>query len=139
MANTFWEKDFLIMCSYMSQSADCFMHSGFLLHIISNYALQILCGSPHNVWNEEGKLNGLPLNRALRDEDNDIYDIVAGTFLVVGLGESEFASLTPALMEKYEKLFHSPEAFLNLNGHLTVIPMPEPQARKSTKERGEAR
>ena len=141
MANTFREKGFLIpiMCSYLSQSAACFMHSGFLLHIISNYAFQILCGSPHNVWNEEGKLNGLPLNRARRDEDNDIYDIVAGTFLVVGLGESEFASLTPALMEKYEKLFHSPEAFLNLNGHLTVIPMPEPQARKSTKERGEAR
>ena len=84
-------------------------------------------------------MNGLPLNRALRDEDNDIYDIVAGTFLVIGLGESEFASLTPALMEKYEKLFHSPEAFLNLNGHLTVIPVPEPQAHKSTKERGEAR
>ena len=73
MANTFWEKDFLIMCSYMSQSADCFMHSGFLLHIISNYALQILCGSPHKVCNEEGKLEGLPLNRALRDEDGDIY------------------------------------------------------------------
>ena len=91
------------------------------------------------IVNEEGKLNGLPLNRALRDEDNDIYDIVAGAFLVVGLGESEFASLTPALMEKYEKLFLSPEAFLNLNGHLTVISMPEPQARKSTKERGEAR
>lgn len=141
MANTFREKGFLIpiMCSYLSQSTACFMHSGFLLHIISNYALQTLCGSPHKIWNEEGKLNGLPLNRALRDEDNDIYDIVAGTFLVVGLGESEFASLTPALMEKYEKLFHSPEAFLNLNGHLTVIPIPEPQARKSTKERGEAR
>ena len=91
------------------------------------------------IVNEEGKLNGLPLNRALRDEENDIYDIVAGPFLIVGLGESEFASLTPALMEKYEKLFHSPEAFLNLNGHLTVIPMPEPQTRKSTKERGEAR
>ena len=43
MANTFREKGFLIpiMCSYLSQSADCFMHSGFLLHIISNYALQI--------------------------------------------------------------------------------------------------
>ena len=91
------------------------------------------------IVNEEGKLNGLPLNRALRDEDNDIYDIVAGTFLVVGLGESEFASLTPALMEKYEKLFHSPEAFINLNGHLAVIPVPEPQAHKSTKERGESR
>ena len=91
------------------------------------------------IVNEEGKLNGLPLNRALRDEDNDIYDIVAGTFLVVGLGESEFESLTPALMEKYEKLFHSPEAFINLNGHLAVIPVPEPQAHKSTKERGTAR
>ena len=76
MANTFWEKDFLIMCSYMSQSADCFMHAGFLLHIISNYALQILCGEPHKVCNEEGKLEGLPLNRALRDEDGDIYSFL---------------------------------------------------------------
>lgn len=41
------------------------------------------------IVNEEGKLNGLPLNRALRDEDNNIYDIVAGPFLVVGLGESK--------------------------------------------------
>ena len=81
MAYTFWEKDFLIMCSYMSQSANCFMHSGFLLHIISNYALQILCGSPHKICNEDGKLDGLPLNRALRDADGDIYDIVAGIFL----------------------------------------------------------
>ena len=64
------------------------------------------------IVNEEGKLNGLPLNRALRDEDNDIYDIVAGPFLVVGLGESNFTSLTPALMEKYKKLFHCPEAFI---------------------------
>ena len=91
------------------------------------------------IVNEEGKLNGLPLNRALRDEDNDIYDIVAGNFLIVGLGKSEFTSLTPALMKKYEKLFHHPEAFIKLGERLTVVPMPEPQAHKSTKERGEAR
>ena len=30
---------------------------------------------------ESGKLDGLPLNRALRDVDGDIYDIVAGIFL----------------------------------------------------------
>ena len=78
MANTFREKGFLIpiMCSYLSQSADCFMHSRFLLHIISNYALQTLCGEPHKVCNEEGKLEGLPLNRALRDEDGDIYSFL---------------------------------------------------------------
>ena len=27
-------------------------------------------------FNEEAKLEGLPLNRALRDEDGEIYDIV---------------------------------------------------------------
>ena len=47
------------------------------------------------VCNDEGKLIGLDLNRGLRDENGEIYDIVAGTFLVVGLGEEDFASLSP--------------------------------------------
>ena len=47
-----------------------------MLHITKNYALQILCGEPHKVCNEEGKLEGLPLNRALRDEDGDIYSFL---------------------------------------------------------------
>ena len=74
MANTFREKGFLIpiMCSYLSQSADCFMHSGFLLHIISNYALQTLCGSPHNISNEEGKFNGMMPNRAIYSEPQEV-------------------------------------------------------------------
>ena len=37
------------------------------------------------ICNEDGKLDGLPLNRALRDSDGDIYDIVAGNFFIVGL------------------------------------------------------
>ena len=65
-----------------------------MLHITKNYALQTLCGEPHKVCNEEGKLEGLPLNRALRDEDGDIYDVVAGTFMVVGLTDDSFGSLT---------------------------------------------
>ena len=47
------------------------------------------------VLNDEGKLIGLDLNRSLRDEHGEIYDIVAGTFLVVGLGPESFASLPP--------------------------------------------
>ena len=58
------------------------------------------------ICHDEGKLMGLPLNRALRDEDGQMYDAVAGTFLVVGLGEEDFASLTPELAQKYEQLFH---------------------------------
>ena len=37
----------------------------------------LICG-------EEAKLEGKPLNRALRDEHGEAYDVVAGTFLVVG-------------------------------------------------------
>ena len=79
----------------------------------------------------DGKLMGLPLNRALRDENGEMYDAVAGTFLVVGLGEEDFASLTPELAQKYEQLFHQQEAFLKLGNRLLVLPVPdEPPAEK---------
>ena len=77
------------------------------------------------ICNEEGKLLGLPLNRALRDEHGEAYDVIAGTFLVVGLGEEDFASLTPELAQKYEEHFHQPEAFLPLGRRLMVIPVPD--------------
>ena len=64
------------------------------------------------VCNDEGKLIGLDLNRGLRDEDGEIYDIVAGTFLVVGLGEEDFASLPPELIQKYTEQFKTPERFI---------------------------
>ena len=84
------------------------------------------------VYNDDGKLMGLPLNRALRDEDGQMYDAVAGTFLVVGLDEEDFASLTPELAQKYEQLFHQPEAFLKLGNRLLVLPVPdEPPAEKN--------
>ena len=76
-------------------------------------------------YNDDGKLMGLPLNRALRDENGEMYDAVAGTFLVVGLGEEDFASLTPELAQKYEQLFHQPEAFLKLGNRLLVLPVPD--------------
>lgn len=66
------------------------------------------------IVNEEGKLNGSPLNRALRTEDGELYDIAAGDFLVVGLGDEDFTSLPPELMEKYEKHFHQPEMFVRM-------------------------
>jgi len=83
------------------------------------------------ICNDDGKLMGLPLNRALRDENGEMYDAIAGDFLVVGLGEEDFASLTPELAQKYEQLFHQPEAFLKLGNRLLVLPVPdEPPAEK---------
>ena len=77
------------------------------------------------VYNDDGKLMGLPLNRALWDEDGLMYDVIAGTFLVVGLGEEDFVSLSPELAQKYEEEFHQPEAFLPLGRRLMVIPVPD--------------
>ena len=77
------------------------------------------------VMNEEGKLEGLPLNRALRDDDGRIYDVVAGPFLVVGLTEENFGSLTPEQMTAFEEKFHSPEAFVRMGRGIMAIPIDE--------------
>ena len=81
------------------------------------------------VYNDDGKLMGLPLNRALRDEDGQMYDAVAGTFLVVGLGEEDFASLSSELTQKYEELFHQPETFMRLGRQMLVLPVPDENVR----------
>ena len=64
------------------------------------------------ICNEEGKFLGLPLNRALRDDTGEIYDIIAGNFLITGLGEESFSDLPPDLLEKYKEQFLAPESFV---------------------------
>ena len=86
------------------------------------------------VYNDDGKLMGLPLNRALWDEDGLMYDVIAGTFLVVGLGEEDFASLSPELAQKYEEHFHQPETFLPLGRRLMVIPVPDESIRSDAEK-----
>ena len=75
------------------------------------------------VCNDEGKLIGLDLNRGLRDENGELYDIMAGTFLVVGLGEEDFASLSPELAQKYMEHFRQPEQFISLGGQIIALPV----------------
>ena len=98
-----------------------------MLHIIKNYALHILCGEPHKVCRESGKLDGLTLNRALRDADGDIYDIVAGNFFIVGLGESDFTDLPHELAEQFAERFRQPEMFMRVDGKIVAAPMTEEQ------------
>ena len=70
------------------------------------------------VCNEEGKLDGLPLNRALRDEDGDIYDIV-------GIGEDDFIDLPDELVEQFAEQFRQPEVFVNVAGRIMAYPVAE--------------
>ena len=86
------------------------------------------------ICNEEGKLEGLPLNRALRDEDGHVYDIIAGTFLSAGLSEDNFCSLDDAQIEKFSALYKTPELFMRLGNRTLVIPAEEkPAADKERK------
>lgn len=77
------------------------------------------------ICNEEGKLLELPFNRALRDEDGDIYDIVSGTFfLCIAPPDSDsFEGLSDELMEKYSQMFCYPEMFLKVDGMIVCLPV----------------
>lgn len=57
------------------------------------------------VCNEEGKLIGLPPNRLIFDNSGRVYDLICGTFFVVGLGAEDFISLTDNELEKYSQYF----------------------------------
>ena len=62
------------------------------------------------VCNEEGKLEGLPLNRALYDTEGEIYDVIAGSFFICSApSDSEsFESIEdeklPLLMKRFEAI-----------------------------------
>lgn len=80
------------------------------------------------ICNDEGKLLDLPLNRALRDEDGEIYDAIVGTFFICGTppdGES-FTSLTDEQVDYWLKRFAKPEFFVNVNGQIICVPVEDP-------------
>lgn len=74
------------------------------------------------VCNEEGKLLGLPWNRALYDSDDNLYEIIAGTFFICGIDSSDFCSLTDEQVETYRKRFATPEVFILLAGQIVAVP-----------------
>jgi hypothetical protein len=41
----------------------------------------------------------------LFDEDGQIYDVIAETFLIAGLTEDDFGSLTEEQINRYTKIF----------------------------------
>lgn len=87
------------------------------------------------ICNEEGKMNGMPPNRALYDEDGQVYDIVAGQFLVVGLTEDNFGSLTEEQIKKFSDRFHSPEGFMRIGNQILVFPIDEPIKKESVMDK----
>jgi len=78
-------------------------------------AVSIICA-------ESGKLMGMPFNRALRDEDGQIYDVLVGKFLIVGLGEDNFISVLEELIPKYKQIFDTPEQLVKIGPKNHILP-----------------
>jgi hypothetical protein len=79
-------------------------------------------GSDLESLHEEGKLSGMPLNRAVKDENGEVMDIIAGKFFICGLGEEDFASIPQELQDKYLKMFEKPETFLKIGHKVFAVP-----------------
>ena len=85
------------------------------------------------VVNEEGKINGSPLNRSLY-ENGERFGIAAGTFFICGLGEESFDSLTPEQQKKYAEEFYPAEVFyINKKPEIASLKV-EPVEKSKAKE-----
>ena len=76
------------------------------------------------ICNEEGKISGLPLNRAIYDEDHRIVEVIAGTFFIANapFTSDSFESLPKDLAEKYKEKFKYPERFFHTDDGVKAVP-----------------
>ena len=77
--------------------------------IACTYPWEDLVGLVHA---DDGIALGYPLNRMLRDENGEVYDIVPGTFFICGLTSNDFGSISDELAAKFSELFRYPEMFI---------------------------
>lgn len=73
------------------------------------------------VCNEEGKVLGLPLNRAIKDNDGTLLDAITGTFFVCDASGEDFGSLPVDMQKKYKELFKYPEHFYKTGGGVQSV------------------
>ena len=87
------------------------------------------------ICNEEGKMNGLTLNRAVRDENGCILDVIAGDFFIcyAPIESESFQSMPPEIEEKYLRKFEKPERFYRDNGFI-IQKKWEPEKKESVRD-----
>jgi hypothetical protein len=62
------------------------------------------------------------MNRAIRDEEGRIVDVICGDFFICGLGEEDFVGLEDEMVEKYKEMFGYPETFVRIGNSIVGIP-----------------
>lgn len=76
------------------------------------------------ICNEEGKITGLPLNRAIYDSDKQMIEIMAGDFFIcyAPISSEKFLSLPDDLAKKYSDKFRYPERFFHDADGIKAVP-----------------
>ena len=78
------------------------------------------------ICNESGKIERLPLNRAIRDMDGNLVDIIAGTAIIVGLDADDFVSLNEEQIKYYFPKFELAEGFFRYGPSVLSFPLLPP-------------
>ena len=75
------------------------------------------------ICNDEGKMNGMPLNRAITGEDGQLMDIIAGPFFIAyaPVESEKFLSMPKELEEKYTEKFRQPEQFFRTPAGIKAV------------------
>lgn len=79
-----------------------------------NYPCCIIC-------NDEGKINGMPLNRGVR-QNGKIIEIIAGPFFICDCSTPNFKGLSQKQIDYYLKQFKYPELFFKSGNEVLGIP-----------------
>ncbi len=74
------------------------------------------------VCNDEGKINGMELNRGIYGDDGKLQDIIAGTFFICDCSGERFESLSSEQIERFTKQFEKPERFYKMGDEITAVP-----------------
>lgn len=73
------------------------------------------------VCDDEGKISGKALNRAIYDDSGEIIDIIAGTFFICDCSGENFGSLSREQLNRYGTQFHYPEKFIKINDQIKAL------------------
>ena len=86
------------------------------------------------VCNDEGKINGMPLNRSVKIDGN-VAEILAGPFFICDCSTTNFGSLSKEQQDKYMKMFKYPELFFRVGKKIQAIPYNPDKMREKGGER----
>lgn len=74
------------------------------------------------VYNRDGKTQGLPLNRALKNKEGRVTDIIAGKFFICKGEGDDLTSLSDAQIKIFSEQFKKPERFYRQGDEITAVP-----------------